>query len=67
MIILGSFSPFLHKNMCCGYSLEVPQRGTSNEYPIHILWRNKKKLSLNYQQILFLSKFPAHDTNRIAR
>ena len=20
---------------CCGYSLEVPQRGTSNEYPQH--------------------------------
>ena len=24
---------FLHKNISCGYSLEVPQWGTSNEYP----------------------------------
>ena len=34
---------FLHKNICCGYSLEVPLRGTSNEYPQQMfLWRNKK-------------------------
>ena len=25
------FFLFLHKNICCGYSLEVPQWGTSNE------------------------------------
>ena len=36
---------FLHKNVCCGYSLEVPQRGTSDEYPQHtFLWRNKEYL-----------------------
>ena len=23
----------LHKNICCGYSLELPHRGDSNEYP----------------------------------
>ena len=34
---------FLHKNKCCGYSLEVPHRGASNEYPQHTFsWRNKK-------------------------
>ena len=34
----------LHKNPCCGYSLESPRRGDSNEYPQHrLLWRNKKK------------------------
>ena len=26
------FFLFLHENICCVYSLEVPQRGTSNEY-----------------------------------
>ena len=32
---------------CCGYSLEVPHRGTSNEYPQHMfLWRNKKNISI---------------------
>ena len=24
------------KNICCGYSLEVPWQGTSNEYPQHV-------------------------------
>ena len=27
------FLVFLQENICCGYSLEVPHRGTSNEYP----------------------------------
>ena len=32
---------------CCGYSLEVPQWGTSNEYPQHMFsWRNKKKINI---------------------
>ena len=26
------FFLFLHKNVCCGYSLEEPRRGASNEY-----------------------------------
>ena len=35
---------FLYENVCCGYSLEVPHRGTSNEYPqLMFSWRNKKK------------------------
>ena len=38
---------FLHENICCGYSLEVPQRGTSNEYPQQMFsWRNKKNINL---------------------
>ena len=31
--ILGQFTPVLHKNICCGYSLEAPCIGNSNEYP----------------------------------
>ena len=31
--IFGQFSPVLCKNTCCGYLLEAPQRGASNEYP----------------------------------
>ena len=35
---------FLDKNISCGYSLEVPHQGTSNEYPQHMfLSRNKKQ------------------------
>ena len=30
-----TFFFFLHKNICCGYSLEAPQWGASNEYPQH--------------------------------
>ena len=40
------FFLFLYWNICCGYSLEVPQWGTFNEYPQHIfLWRNKKNIN----------------------
>ena len=35
-IILGLFFLFLHQNINCGYSLEVPCRGASNEYPQNI-------------------------------
>ena len=36
------FFLFLHENICCGYSLEAPHRGASNEYPQHVFsWRNK--------------------------
>ena len=36
---------FLHENICCGYSLEAPRRGASNEYPQHMIsWRNKKNI-----------------------
>ena len=31
----NTFLLFLHKNLCCGYSLESPCRGDSNEYPQH--------------------------------
>ena len=40
LIILGKFSPIPHKNICCGYSLEGPYWGPSNEYLQHMfLWR----------------------------
>ena len=39
------FFLFLFENICYGYSLEVPQRGTSNEYPQYMFsWRNKKNI-----------------------
>ena len=31
-----TFFLFLHKNICCGYSLEEPWQGASNEYPQHL-------------------------------
>ena len=35
----------LHGNICCGYSLEAPCRGASNEYPQHMFsWRNIKNV-----------------------
>ena len=36
MIIEGYFSSVLHKNICCGYSLELPRQGDSNEHPQHV-------------------------------
>ena len=49
MIIVGYFFLFLYKNICCGYSLETPHRGVSNEYPQHMfLWRTGE----NYPRII---------------
>ena len=40
------FSYFHNENICCGYTLEVPKQGASNEYPQHIFsCRNKNKNS----------------------
>ena len=37
---------FLHKNICCGFSLELPHQGDSKEYPQHMfLMRNKKNIN----------------------
>ena len=69
MIIKGYFCSFLHKNICCGYSLEIPRRSDANDYPQHseailmnthnicfFLWRTvERKLSFNYHQIPSLS------------
>ena len=36
---------FLDKYICCGYSLEAPRGGASNEYPQHMYSsRNKKNI-----------------------
>ena len=41
------FFLFLHENICCGYSLEAPRRGASNDHPQHMFsWRNKKDISI---------------------
>ena len=41
------FFLFIHKNIRCGYSLEAPCRGASNEYPQHMfLWRKKKNINI---------------------
>ena len=49
MIILRYFFLFLHINIRCGFSLEAPQRGASNEYPQHmVLWRTGE----NYPRII---------------
>ena len=34
------------QNIGCGYSLEVPRQGASNEYPQHMfVWRNRKNIN----------------------
>ena len=39
--------PFLHENIYCGHSLEAPWKGASNECPQCMFsWRNKKKISV---------------------
>ena len=42
----GNIFIVLHESICCGYSLEAPHRGASNEYPQYMFsWRNKKKIN----------------------
>ena len=55
MIILLQLSPLLHKNICYGSSLEVPQRDASNEQ--HKIYFTEKyvNLSQNYHHIPFLN------------
>ena len=38
------FCLFFDKNICCGYSLEVPHQGASNEYPQHMFSSRNKKI-----------------------
>ena len=38
VIILDNFSCFSIKNICCGYALEVPCLGISNEYPQYLFF-----------------------------
>ena len=50
-----NFCQFSIKNICCGYSLESPWRGNSNEYPQHLfLWRNKQSYPL------IITKYPPY-------
>ena len=37
------FFLLLDENICCGYSLEGPHRGASNEYPQHMFSSSNKK------------------------
>ena len=49
LIILRYCFQFLHKNICCVYSLEASLQGASNEYPHRIfLWRT----GVNYPRII---------------
>ena len=51
------FFLILHINKCCGYSLEVPCQGISNEYPQNLfVWRNKTYLSglPSYLELLWI-------------
>ena len=37
----------MEKNVCCGFSLEMPYCSTSNEYPQCMFWwRNKKNTNV---------------------
>ena len=50
---------FLHEYLCCGYSLEAPRRGASNEYPQHTFsWRNSTIFQLKKVPTLELRVLP---------
>ena len=48
------FFLFLHENIYCGYSLEAPYQGASNEYPQHMFsGRLTKALLMSTHNICF--------------
>ena len=57
------FFLFLLQNIDCGYSLEPPRRGGSNEYPQSMFWsKNKKNIykKKNLLKIFIFYKFKNH-------
>ena len=49
---------FLHKNLCCGCSLESLQRGDSNEHPQHRFEKYYLSIIIKYHQIRTLYYIP---------
>ena len=47
-----TFIIFLLENICCGYSLEVPHWGISNEYPQHMFHGEIRKILCGYPSYL---------------
>ena len=62
------FFLFLLKNIDCGYSLEPPHRGYSNEYPQSIFWAEIWKISdfFFFENVHFLGvKFSVYLNRRV--
>ena len=41
---MAIFSLFLHRKVCCGYSLEASHWDSSNEYPLHMSSLRKQEI-----------------------
>ena len=51
---------FLHENICCGYSLEAPRQGASNEYHNICFCREIRKILCGYPLLsvaMYLNRF----------
>ena len=51
---------FLQKHICCGYSLEAPRRGASNEYPQHKFSLINKSNIFLMPLLIWSYKYPAY-------
>ena len=55
---VDQFFLFLLQNIDCGYSLEPPRRGGSNEYPQSMFWsKNKKNVKIFLLKIFIFHNF----------
>ena len=52
------FSIFINTKLNCGFSLESPHRGDSNEYQKYTIFNIKKKTNLNYLKSAAIGFFP---------
>ena len=55
--IIGIFIYFFNMKVCCGFSLESPHRGDSNEYTQFTIFNIKKKITLNYSKSAVMKFF----------
>ena len=56
---------FHHKNICCGYSLEAPHWGASNEYPQHMILLRNKKNRKNFFEVQVAPAYLNTKTRRV--
>ena len=60
------FLLFLLKNIDCGYSLEPPRRGGSNEYPQSVFEQKCEKYEFLFENVQFLEmKFSIYLNRRV--
>ena len=60
---MDSISIFFNMKLCCGFSLESPHRGGSNEYTQYAIFKLTKKITPSYPKFVDVGYFPRDSKN----